>query len=528
MPQIHLHAEPGDYAPVVILRPAHIVGPHVRNAPSKYLRLRVIPALMGFDPMVQLIHEEDVCRALVLALPYLQVRRLAGRRQADLREVWPEVVDNLASAVRAGMSLPEYTEFIFDACLLDWDAEEERMRGIKARFDAAGSVRIVGEGTDLTLGIEGREGVVSAGFRNMPDGEVFYSPVEDSTEGVVAFTEYPAYQEPDLVENVRMQLDVHLDAVGLRLVAGPFAHHLVNATGHPAGGPPHRLHRRVRARQHLVVHLHVLDRLKPANPGSLRVPMNKVAEHFGRRGVLVLVSDLYEEPDAIIEAIGTTTVSCTATDALQRQATCEFNVTVTKLAQLSRLRFMAFGDSITFGVGDDPARALQARVRRGALRGRVEPLPLQEIRAVDRRCSHGDRYLTRTWFERSPLWDALREAERRGVPVLLTTDHGSIHCHTPATVFAKRDTTSNLRYKFGDDLRAQDPDSALVVDDLASFGLPSRTPGTRLLLATGDRFFVYPTKLREYQARYRGAFLHGGVSPEEVLLPIALLTPRHG
>ena len=138
------------------------------------------------------------------------------------------------------------------------------------------------------------------------------------------------------------------------------------------------------------------------------------------------------------------------------------------------------------------------------------------------------RNLTRTWFERSPLWDALREAERRGVPVLLTTDHGSIHCHTPATVFAKRDTTSNLRYKFGEDLRAQDPEAAVVVDDLASFGLPTRTPGTRLLLATGDRFFVYPTKLREYQARYRGAFLHGGVSPEEVLLPIALLTPRQG
>jgi len=138
------------------------------------------------------------------------------------------------------------------------------------------------------------------------------------------------------------------------------------------------------------------------------------------------------------------------------------------------------------------------------------------------------RNLTRTWFERSPLWDALREAERRRVPVLLTTDHGSIHCHTPATVFAKRDTTSNLRYKFGEDLRAQDPESALVVDDLASFGLPTRSPGTRLLLATGDRFFVYPTKLREYQARYRGAFLHGGVSPEEVLLPIALLTARHG
>jgi DNA-binding response OmpR family regulator len=138
------------------------------------------------------------------------------------------------------------------------------------------------------------------------------------------------------------------------------------------------------------------------------------------------------------------------------------------------------------------------------------------------------RSLTRTWFERSALWGALREAERRNVPVLLTTDHGSIHCHTPATVYARRDATANLRYKFGEDLRAQDRDAAIVVDDLVGWGLPAKAPGTRMLLATGDRFFVYPTKLREYQARYRGAFLHGGVTPEEMILPIALLTARRG
>jgi uncharacterized protein (DUF58 family) len=56
--------------------------------------------------------------------------------------------------------------------------------------------------------------------------------------------------------------------------------------------------------KHMDVTLHVLDRLKPANPGSLREPMNKIAEHFGRRGLLVLISDLYEEPDAVLEAIG--------------------------------------------------------------------------------------------------------------------------------------------------------------------------------------------------------------------------------
>ncbi|MEO8140486.1 MAG: PglZ domain-containing protein, partial [Gemmatimonadota bacterium] len=156
--------------------------------------------------------------------------------------------------------------------------------------------------------------------------------------------------------------------------------------------------------------------------------------------------------------------------------------------------------------------------------GRTENSTLFEVA----RDTSALRSLTRTWFERSALWGALREAERRNVPVLLTTDHGSIHCHTPATVYARRDATANLRYKFGEDLRAQERDAAIVVDDLVGWGLPPRSPGTRLLLATGDRFFVYPTKLREYQARYRGAFLHGGVTPEEMILPIALLTARRG
>src|SRR5213083_480588 len=154
--------------------------------------------------------------------------------------------------------------------------------------------------------------------------------------------------------------------------------------------------------------------------------------------------------------------------------------------------------------------------------GRSESAILYEV-ARDEAALRG---LTRTWFERSPVLAALQEAERRGVTVLLTSDHGSIHCETPATVYAKRDATANLRYKFGEDLRAEDPDAAIAVQDLKTWGLPAMGLGVRLLLATTDRFFVYPTKLREYQARYRGSFLHGGVTPEEVILPVALLTPR--
>lgn len=154
--------------------------------------------------------------------------------------------------------------------------------------------------------------------------------------------------------------------------------------------------------------------------------------------------------------------------------------------------------------------------------GRAENAILYEVA----RDAAALRSVTRTWFEDSALFRAIREAERREVPVLITTDHGSIHCNTPATVFAKRDATANLRYKFGEDLRAESREAAMMVKDLRAWGLPKMPLGVRLLMATADHFFVYPTKLREYQARYRGSFLHGGATPEEMILPIALLTPR--
>jgi len=126
----------------------------------------------------------------------------------------------------------------------------------------------------------------------------------------------------------------------------------------------------------------------------------------------------------------------------------------------------------------------------------------------------------------SALFAVLQEASRRKVKVLITSDHGSIHCRTPATVFAKRDATQNLRYKFGEDLRAENPEQGLLFKNEDSLKLPRRGLGANTLLATGDTFFVYPTKLREYQSRYRGSFLHGGVTPEECILPVSLLTPR--
>ena len=112
-----------------------------------------------------------------------------------------------AMAQEAGMSLRAFEEFLYGAVLLDWDAEGEKMQRIKERFDPAEEVRIVGHETDLRFSIAGREGIVDDGHLNMPGGEVFYCPVEDSTEGVVTFSEYPAVKEPDVVDGVRMRYE---------------------------------------------------------------------------------------------------------------------------------------------------------------------------------------------------------------------------------------------------------------------------------------------------------------------------------
>ena len=136
------------------------------------------------------------------------------------------------------------------------------------------------------------------------------------------------------------------------------------------------------------------------------------------------------------------------------------------------------------------------------------------------------RDLTRSWFMRSTAFDVLREAARRGHKVILTTDHGSILCQHPSTVFARKDATSNLRYKFGQDLRAEVESTAFQTRDEKDLRLPSGKLGMSYLVALDDFFFVYPTKLREYQARYRNSFLHGGISPEEMIVPVASLTPR--
>ena len=109
-----------------------------------------------------------------------------------------------ALAQDADMTLAQFEDFLYGAVLVDWDAAEREMERIAARFDAADEVRIVGAGTDLRFSLHGRSGQVSAADANMPSGEVFYSPVEDSTTGVIEFSEYPACYFGHAVDGVRL------------------------------------------------------------------------------------------------------------------------------------------------------------------------------------------------------------------------------------------------------------------------------------------------------------------------------------
>jgi aminopeptidase len=112
-----------------------------------------------------------------------------------------------ALAQEAGMTLRQFEDFLYGAVLLDWDAMRRSMTRIAERFDAADTVRVVGDGTDVSFSLAGRDGRIDALGANLPGGEVFYSPVEDSAEGVVTFSEYPTQQGGRELSGVRLRFE---------------------------------------------------------------------------------------------------------------------------------------------------------------------------------------------------------------------------------------------------------------------------------------------------------------------------------
>jgi aminopeptidase len=110
-------------------------------------------------------------------------------------------------AQEAGLSLEEFEDFLYGACLLDWDAERERMSRYAQHFDDAEEVRLVGAGSDIRIGVAGRPALVDAGGANMPGGEFFLSPVEDSAEGEIVFGEFPAVYNGREVAGIALRFE---------------------------------------------------------------------------------------------------------------------------------------------------------------------------------------------------------------------------------------------------------------------------------------------------------------------------------
>ena len=110
-----------------------------------------------------------------------------------------------ALAQEAGMATEAFAELLYGAVLLDWAAEGERMQAISAHFDAASEVRIVGQGTDLRLSLEGRTMEVDALGSNLPGGEFFGCPLEDSAEGEISFGDFPAVYRGCEITGIRLR-----------------------------------------------------------------------------------------------------------------------------------------------------------------------------------------------------------------------------------------------------------------------------------------------------------------------------------
>lgn len=135
------------------------------------------------------------------------------------------------------------------------------------------------------------------------------------------------------------------------------------------------------------------------------------------------------------------------------------------------------------------------------------------------------RSLTESWFRHSSIIDFMRKIADKGHTIVLTTDHGTIKVDNPVKVVGDRNVNTNLRYKLGKSL-GYNPKQVFEITRPKDFGLPTPNVSTAYIFASGRDFFAYPNNYNYYVQYYTDTFQHGGISLEEMIIPLITLTPR--
>ena len=152
---------------------------------------------------------------------------------------------------------------------------------------------------------------------------------------------------------------------------------------------------------------------------------------------------------------------------------------------------------------------------------RTESRMIRELAATDA----AYRSLSESWFRHSSAFEIFRRIAEKGWKVVLTTDHGTIRVEHPVKVVGDKNTNTNLRYKLGKNL-AYNSKQVYEIKTPERYGLPCPNVSTTYIFAGPDDFFAYPNNYKHYVQYYSGTFQHGGISMEEMLVPLIKLNPK--
>jgi CheY-like chemotaxis protein len=135
------------------------------------------------------------------------------------------------------------------------------------------------------------------------------------------------------------------------------------------------------------------------------------------------------------------------------------------------------------------------------------------------------RSVTKSWFEHSALHQALKKIADKKINLIVATDHGTVRVKTPCKVIGDKQTTTNLRYKHGRNLNYE-PKDVLAFKDPREAGLPVPTVNSSFIFAKEDGFLCYPNNYNHYVNYYRNTFQHGGISLEEMIVPVIKMVSK--